>query len=506
MSENSNDNRQILVIKDDEETTPSKWSMKKYGESIKKYKWWVSGITLGVAVAALLGVQYGYNSLKTTYEAQFAYNLALTETGDGNGTFIDGTNFNYLSIISEDSLLEAKASSDEFASIDVNGLLESNGIAITVNGYTSQTDGSFVVTTPVTYTISGKLSSLGDKNTATKFIRTLTDLLKDKNEKAINNFTISSFLPVDTVYSDLEFEDQISTLESQYKQILKVFNYLIQPSTNTTKTDGTEEETTTKKDTISIIKGNDTDTMETIISNFELSYKQGSSGTVFASLSSTLDSKKYVNYNPDDVQSTINKLEELGESDIEGLRSTIKKISMYQAQIDAIKADVLSDTSVARLLAEYSKSLLELSILKADYENELLNLGYNLPTNVTVDNIDEITLTGDGKIQKLKAVQNDTEEGRTYAAACLAFKNNILSYKEKLEKDVEEGTKIARYVYSHYNDDIYYVYPGVITTSGSISMWIGAAIGLVVGYLASSLICCSIYVNKEEETASADNV
>ncbi len=478
-----NDNRQVLIIQNDEEKIPSKWTWAKYGKSIARYKWWIVGGTFALGLVALLVVQFGYNKSKETFKSEFSYNLAIKEDKAGNGTFMDGSVFNYYDIISEENLLAVKATNPDFAGIDVAKAIKKNDISISVNGYRNSTTNEFVVSLPVTYTLSGKLSCFGKQETATKFIKAVIDSTKEKAEAATNKYSISTLFPTDFVYSGLDYEYQITLLSKQYEQIKTTLQGLY----------------TTIDENSSMIKGNDSQTLDSIISDYELAYKQGT-GTVFTALQSSLESKKFVNYDTSNVQSSIDKLTELGESDIESLKATLKNIEIYDERLKGISQSILAgDSAAASQAAMYNEVILKLSLQKNDYAKELKTLGYNVPENVTLDNVGTIALTGDGKIQKLDAVKNGTEEGKSWAKACETFGNNIINVKNKLVKDIAAGSEVYRYVNNTYRNAVSYTYPGIIDVSGSLSPWIGAIAGLAIGYLTSSLICCAVYISKEDK-------
>ena len=56
-----------------------------------------------------------------------------------------------------------------------------------------------------------------------------------------------------------------------------------------------------------------------------------------------------------------------------------------------------------------------------------------------------------------------------------------------------------QYVYKNKKNTVTYSYAGIITKSGHVSGLIGVAVGLLVGFLGSSLICAAIGISKDEE-------
>ncbi len=489
MSEKNTDNRQVLIIQNDEERKSSKWTWGKYGKSIAKYKWWVTGSTLALGLVTLLAIQFVYNPSKETFKSEFSYNLAIKSGKSGNGTFLDGSTFNFYDVISESNLLAVKKTNSDFSGIDVSKAIKNSGISISVNGYQNSTTNEFVAFTPITYTLSGKLSYFGNQDTATKFVKAVIDSTKEKAEAAVQKYSINNLFPVDFVYASFGFEYQIELLAKQYDQIKNAMESLY---TIVTSDSG-------------VIKGNsDNQTLDSIISDYEFSYRQGA-GTIFTALNSSLESKKFVNYDVNNVQSSIDELKELGETDIESLKSTLRDIEIYDDRLKGISQSILAgDSAAASQAALYNEKILELSLQKKDYAKELKTLGYDVPEDVTLENINTISLTGDGKIQKLQAVKDGTEDGQKWAKACESFKSSVIDVKNRLVKDITMGSDVYRYVNNTYRNNVYYTYPGIIAVSGTVSPWIGAVVGLFVGYLASSLICCAVYISKEgKEKADA---
>ena len=82
---------------------------------------------------------------------------------------------------------------------------------------------------------------------------------------------------------------------------------------------------------------------------------------------------------------------------------------------------------------------------------------------------------------------------------CKAFKNLIADYKSSLELDRQKVTAVYQYCYSQYQNKINVQNGGYIALTGAINEWIGAAAGLVVGFILTSIVTAIIYVYKEEK-------
>ena len=86
-------------------------------------------VTVGVALVAFLILVFGYNRSKDYYVSEFNY---LVETFDGD-TYLDGTKFIALDLISEESLKKVKESNEQFNSIDIDAMLKQDDISIKRN-------------------------------------------------------------------------------------------------------------------------------------------------------------------------------------------------------------------------------------------------------------------------------------------------------------------------------------------------------------------------------------
>lgn len=476
-----NNDRQVLVIQDgDGEVKPSKWTWGRYGKSIVKYKYWNIGSTLAVALIGFLGINFMYNPGKMSFTSSFSYDLPMTiDEKTGNGNYANGETFNFHDIISSENLSAVKTSNSKFGGVNIVSALDNDEISISVNGTTNQ-NGDFIVSLPVTYTISGKLNNFGDQATATEFFKAVVETVQNKANGAIKNYTISNLFPNDYVYANLDFEDQIESLSNQYNQILSVYERLT--SYNNAGSDYIETDTSGK-------------TLKSVISDYELSYKQGA-GTKFSALTGSLQSKNYVNFDTDKVQDKIDELTQLGELDIESLRNTLENLAVYQTALENIKSNFTGDSSAAAQAAEYNRKILELSLSTNNYVKELKTLGYDVPDDVKLDNIDTIKLstTKEGKIQKLTQTKNGTDGG--WADECKTFKESIMSVKAQLLSDTEKGSTIYKFVNNKYRNSVSYVNPGIIVVSGALSPWIGIVAGALIGFLVSSLICGGVYVSK----------
>lgn len=501
----NNNNRQVVVIKnDDMDGVPSKWTWKKYGKSIAKFKWWVTGFTLGIGVIGLLGFQFILNPMMTKYTSEFSYNLPFETDDNGNVSYIsDGARFDYRNLISLNNLQTVKDSDSAFSKIDVAKIVKNNAISISLNGTTDSTTNEFVVSLPITYTISGKLEYLGKQDVATKFITNVIDLAKSEAKNKINNYKISNIIPSN--FADLDYDAQVDILDSQYDIFEDTFAELLKVNSNA---NGDENGTS----------------LQTIKSNFEAKYKVSNS-TVFESLLGIIENKHYTNlnddYSDDNIQSVVDTLVYQGTAIKNNLLpSLIVEISSYKSLYESAvnstvnievstnsSSSTSSNTNSQTLAAKYAALIESATKTKNSYVNQLRVLGYGIPAAgvTTVEDTNKILEPSDvsntnvGKIQKLTNLKGATESDKNeYKASCNELQNNIVNVKNKLISDIDSNTNVYRYVYNTYRNSVTYSYPGVISIKGGFSPFIGLGLGLLIGFFGSSLICCGVYISDEE--------
>ena len=87
-------------------------------------------ITLFGAVAGTLGIKLLYNPSKAIYTVNYKYNV---KDLNGDGTYIDGSKFYYKDLLTKSTLDKVKAGDKEFKSIDVDKIIENDGISLVYN-------------------------------------------------------------------------------------------------------------------------------------------------------------------------------------------------------------------------------------------------------------------------------------------------------------------------------------------------------------------------------------
>jgi hypothetical protein len=483
MEEKEKPNKQVLVIQndDDEDNTPHRWTWAKYGHQINVYKWWVLGITVVCIVAGYLVVHFGVNPSKETVTSQFGYNnIALTSDGNGGGSYVDGTTFDYHNIISSSNIKAVKeANKTEFGSVDTDGLIE-KGISIALD-QTTNTAGDVVISSPNTYTITATMKYFGSQNTAKDFINALIEIPNTTAQEAVTtNKATNAFL---STFDSQEYEDQLSVLRSQYNILLSRLN--------TVQAVGGSESTVINASGLTIAQE---------INIFKENYIY-SGNSIFDYLDGQLLAHQFVSYThtADGRADKISALEAQADASIARIKETFNYQSIYEEQLNNLKTNgqIVTNSQYAEQIAALNDKVTSLKLERQTISTSLKKYGYSVPDTLTKDNVSSIVLdpSADGKIQHLQNPETDNWETK-----CTEFSNTINKYKTLLSgDDMDIANSAYQYVYKNKKNTVTYSYAGIINASGHVSGLIGVAVGLLVGFLGSSLICAAIGISKDEE-------
>ena len=162
-------------------------------------------ITVVITVIGILGIQFLYSKPNEKYLSSFEYSIP----GINEGRYIDGSNFNYRTLISLNNLVNVKDSNSEFNSINVWDMYNNNDIQIT---YTYLDSDNQPLADPY-YTINVKKSYFSSDKQAAKFISEIANYPIEKTLEIVKNTTYDYNLK--SYNSALTYEGQIQYLESQ---------------------------------------------------------------------------------------------------------------------------------------------------------------------------------------------------------------------------------------------------------------------------------------------------
>jgi hypothetical protein len=491
-----NDNRQVIVFQDGNETKdPNAFTWGKYGHFINVFKYWITGVTILCGVAGYLVMHFGVNPAKEKLTSSFTYQLPLN-TSVQNGityySYFDGTTFDKNNIISstnlklvQDTVLDDNGNK-KYAGVDLDGLITKKDISIeqntkSVTSGTTTTD----VDIPFSYTITAKNKYFGNEETGKAFIKDLIETVRTKSVNAMKSFQLESFIT--SKYGKTDFQSDVSALSSQYSYNNSILSNLISKfGGSTLVNDGT---TATDQ------------TLDELAREYSNRYVYNSVYNVFSKASQDITNGHYVLFTDDTLSDKLDYYRTLGAYTYSRtLASYNESFTSLKKEQDDLKNTSPYDASVAaKLETEILAVISNRNNLFADYEN----LGYVVDrTNYTVS-IDENDpdQSNWGYIQYL--VHPDTKiyasDTMTWRQRCEETSTNLNSYATTLKSDITAITNIYQTLYSTYQTDIVFASAGGVDLDGHLSGFIGVGVGLVVGFLGCSLILAGYGVSKDNK-------
>ncbi len=450
-------------------------TLNKWVQGIVHYKWWVIGATLTLGVAGALGTRFGLNSITEKLTAGYAYNLATITDEDNVERFVDGTLFNYASIVSKANMESIKASNEQFKKIDVNKLVKNSAISVVRNvDYKTDSSGNVVPESrTVSYTITAKAKFFPSKEIGKEFIEALIYSPKSSSSAAIARYNVTSYLggsfSADSYGKRLEkIKLQIKAIANNYESLEDKFGGYV-------------------------IADDSGKTLAQLSSDFALS-------TAYVdSLVSSYYANSYVDYRNELIDQRIAQIQEEAEA-------TVKTLEMKQSELDVAK-ELLNSMQSATLIStlqsesEYTKELLKL-------KNQIQSLSSEIDLMIRDLHWAGYFLNAEGEwkfddtdtnnaIYRLNHLEANWERSNH------SFGVEIDILAEYLQTTREEATTTFRYIYDHYNNGVSVFNSGYVEVKSSISWVIGFAVGLVLGFLVTSFITGEIEVNgkkKEKES------
>ena len=179
---------------------------------IWKRKWAALAIAVAVVLIATLAFMFIINPMNASYTISFD----IVYPGSETLKYPSGTPFYYQDMVSEGYLEKAKAQDERFANIDVEKLVDENGLSVEAEKVNGTPTGK--------YTLTVKASYFSNKSLANDFIKTLARVpeLYVKETAASVNYTVDS-----KAFADASFESQLELLSAQKNTILEQFDLWI---------------------------------------------------------------------------------------------------------------------------------------------------------------------------------------------------------------------------------------------------------------------------------------
>lgn len=459
----------------EENLEEKKLTLNKWVKGIVHYKWWVIGATLGLGLVGALGTQFGVNKMTEKLTAGYAYNLATITDDENVERFVDGTLFNYSSIVSKATMESVKAGNDEFSSINVDSLVKNSAVVVTRTvDYKTDTNGKVVDNSKtVSYTITARAKFFPNKEVGKKFIKALIYSPKTSSSAAIARYNVTSY--ISDSYESLSYSKKVDALQLQHKAISNTYDDLEERFGG-------------------YVIGNDKgQTLAQISSDFS------STTSNINILASAFYANGYVDYISGSEAERIAQIKAEAEANIKTLESKQNELDVAKELLKTMQSATLISTLESE--SNYSKELIKLKnqiiTLSSEIDGMIKDLnwaGYFLDNNGNY--VFDDTDTHNACYQ-LAALNADWVSGNE------TFKANLTSASEALESERQEATTSFRYIYNHYNNGVSVFNSGYVEVTGSISWVIGLAAGLVIGFLVVSFITGEVEVNYKKKEKEA---
>lgn len=470
-----------------------KWSLASYFKSLKFFKWWVIGATALMGVAGYLGTRFLINSSREKLISSFGYDINVysfeqtkKEKEDGNLPtlyFADSSIFNYTDIISEAHLTAVKeAKPDEYKNINIPSILKNSGVQIERASYVDSTTSKTVYEIPERYILSFKRSYFKSESQGKNFIKDLIDYELVLAEKANNSYKINNY--VGNNFSTLPLSNRVEGLINQYDAIDKMYNDLLKVFNGSVFVSLSE-------------------TLNGRQNAFIQKYTSGANNK-FEDFSSEYYSNHFIVSGVD----TLESLQAKAANYIENLTDVLISIDSYQNSLDdLLKSQIIitgedQQSAIEDRILELSELILSLKKSESRYVKDLRNLGYIVPTNLSLDNVSDIVYNDAADAQGcIQYLIDPSKAPANWEQKCQEFIAKVNQAATDIDVDINDANSAYHFVYNNFKNRSNIYTSGVAKLDGHINAAVGIVVGLLVGYILSSLILMTIYVyapRKEE--------
>lgn len=415
---------------------------------------------LAVALVSFLAIYFiGNRSVQYTVSFDYGNTPRLEE-----GSHLDGSTFNYLSLISRESLNEVK-SNEEFASIDVNELLKS--ISITETNVYDSTNTTQLVDNY--YILSADASNFSSDEQARNFFLALINSPIDYNQTYLTSLNFESGFSL--IEQSRTYEDELTYINNQVNLIINGYNSLIgefgDASVPLSNANGnyimsTYEEATSYF-TLSQIQSN----INITLNSYNYNY-----------LSDILDSNNYIKIS-DTSDLTANNPDIIYYQTMYNSRvnALLKANEELQAQVDALTEQINEVLNSGNGNIIDSAALQTLIERRSNYQEQIVNNNNNL----------KIIQGEDGLGGILNHITEELAKGEEAFKADIAFGTTLDEIVTLLENATSTYTSIYKSLYAN-RFNVNYRNAGIIDTTGGISLIINLAISVVLGLIVGAVV------------------
>ena len=469
MSEEKNQN--VVVIQDNNENKKTnKLSWYKLAKGIARKKWWVIGSTLIVGFVGLASVQWGFNLLREKLVANYSYSLATNIDSNGEERFINGQVFDYAMVVKKDVMQSIKDGNEQYKRINIDKIIKESAISVTRNVVLdSENDKD---SKHINYTLSAKSRYFPSKEIGRQFLTDLVNAPLELSKNIINEFSVTSYIT--DGFDSMSYLKKNDVLKKQYTELKTAYQTL---------------ETKFTKNVI----GTDGKTLGQLIGDFD-----NATYTVDTALTS-MYVNGFVEYEASKKAERLMNLRSEGES----LALTLKsQQNLLNAKNDLLTS-MANATIVSTLAAdsEYEKEIIALKNEIVNITNEITKLEQTLTWAGFYETTEGNWVFDDTPgfdHNKTSAYYRLSTEDASWVTANTTYATELAALSEVLKVENTEATSIYRHIYST-NNQVSILNSGYAEVKNNIHWAIGLAVGLLLGFIVSSLVVGEIEVYRKEE-------
>ncbi len=417
-------------------------------------------VFLAVALVSFLAIYFiGNRSVQYTVSFDYGNTPRLEE-----GSHLDGSTFNYLSLISRESLNEVK-SNEEFASIDVNELLKS--ISITETNVYDSTNTTQLVDNY--YILSANVSNFSSDEQARNFFLALINSPIDYNQTYLTALNFESGFSL--IEQSRTYEDELTYINNQVNLIINGYNSLIGEFGD-----------------VSVLLSNANGNY--IMSSYEEATSYFTLSQIQSNINITLNSYNY-NY-LSDILASNNYIKISDTSDLTAnnpdiiyyqtmynsrVNALIKANKELQAQVDALTQQINEVLNSGNGNIIDSAALQSLIERRSNFQEQIVNNKNDL----------KIIQGEDGLGGILNHITDELAKGEEAFKADIAFGTTLDEIVTLLENETSTYTSIYKSLYAN-RFNVNYRNAGIIDTTGGISLIINLAISVVLGLIVGAVV------------------
>ncbi len=404
-----------------------------------------------------------YSGRQKEYVINFDYG---TTPNLSSGTYLDGSVFNYLNIVSETTLNYVKENSDQYNDLDIPSMLKSISISKTIS---SETIGDETVVTDNYYVIKVSANEFASVEQAKNFLIDLVNLPLKKNEVFLNNLDFEGNYTL--INNSLTYEEEVSYLQSQVSLISNGYASLIDTFGNINvymeETDSGLVMTTSESSTYSL-------------SQLQNKFKTGLGNFNYSYLDYILEANNYV------------KLDANGSADY--------YVSLYTSRISALEnQNTILTKRIESLTSQINGVMQGQSFIDSSALSSLVNerSGYeqDLISNQT-------ELERMNKVLERIETEAAKPEGERFLTD-IAFGESLDDLYSYIKAETTTYTSVYKELYDRIMQ-VNYRQANVIATDGGISIAINIGISIVLGLIVGCLVAGIAGYNSTKKRQTID--